>query len=159
MKRPLKEYLRAIWIKPLTALSELPMPALMRSQLQRMRGVTIGKGSKIGYGVYIEDRSPDHVHIGENVWVTAKCIILSHKLDYNIYSDYFSDDKMNSVFITGETRIEDFVYIGVGTIIMPGVKIGKGAVVGAGSVVTKDVQPYTVVAGNPAKLIKVIKQY
>ena len=46
------------------------------------------------------------------------------------------------------------VWIGAGAIIMPGLTIGEGAVVGAGAVVTRDVDPYTVVAGNPARLIK-----
>ena len=50
--------------------------------------------------------------------------------------------------------IEDDVWIGTGSIILPGVKIGKGAVVAAGSVVTKDVEAFTVVAGNPAKFLK-----
>jgi len=50
--------------------------------------------------------------------------------------------------------IENDVWIGAGSIIMPGITIGKGAVVGAGAVVTKDVQPYTVVAGVPARPIK-----
>lgn len=50
--------------------------------------------------------------------------------------------------------IGEDVWIGAGSIILPGVKIGDGAVIGAGSVVTKDVQPYAIVAGNPAKLIR-----
>ena len=50
--------------------------------------------------------------------------------------------------------IEDDVWICGGATIVPGVKIGKGAVVAAGTVVTKDVEPYTVVAGNPGRVIK-----
>ncbi len=53
----------------------------------------------------------------------------------------------------GEVAIEDDVWIGANVTILPGVTIGKGAVVGAGAVVTKDVVPYTVVAGVPAKVI------
>ena len=52
------------------------------------------------------------------------------------------------------TIIEDYVWIGTRAIILPGVRIGKGAVIGAGSVVTKDVGEYEFVAGNPAKFIK-----
>lgn len=51
-------------------------------------------------------------------------------------------------------NIEDDVWVGAGAIILGGVTIGKGAVVGAGSVVTKNVEPYTIVAGNPARKIK-----
>jgi maltose O-acetyltransferase len=50
--------------------------------------------------------------------------------------------------------IEDDVWIGARVIILPGVKIGKGSIVGAGAVVTKDVEPYSIVAGVPAKLIR-----
>ncbi|MCZ8192279.1 MAG: DapH/DapD/GlmU-related protein, partial [Microcystis sp. LE19-338.1B] len=50
--------------------------------------------------------------------------------------------------------IEDHVWIGFNVGILKGVTIGKGAIIGAGSVVTKDVEPFTVVAGNPAKIIK-----
>ena len=60
----------------------------------------------------------------------------------------------------GETKpvvIEDDVFIGARAIVLKGVTIGKGAVVGAGSVVTKDVPPYSVVAGNPARMIKELR--
>ena len=50
--------------------------------------------------------------------------------------------------------IEDGAHIGIGSIIMPGVTIGKGAVIGAGSVVTKDIPPYCVAVGVPAKVIR-----
>ena len=50
--------------------------------------------------------------------------------------------------------IEDDVWIGARAIILPGLRIGKGAIVGAGSVVTKDVPPYAICVGNPARVIK-----
>ena len=53
--------------------------------------------------------------------------------------------------------IEDKVWIGIGATILPGVRLGYGCIVGAGSVVTKDVPPLTVVAGNPARIIKRIE--
>ncbi len=57
-------------------------------------------------------------------------------------------------FVGGGVIIEDDCWIGAGAIILNGITIGKGSVVGAGSVVTKDVPPYTIVAGNPARKIK-----
>lgn len=57
-------------------------------------------------------------------------------------------------FSKGDTVVDDDVWIGYGSIIMSGVHIGQGAIVAAGSVVTKDVPPYTIVGGNPAKVIK-----
>ena len=62
----------------------------------------------------------------------------------------------DEVFI-GPIVIEDKAWIGINSTILPGVRIGYGAIVGAGSVVTKDVPPMTVVAGNPAKFIKKIE--
>ena len=56
--------------------------------------------------------------------------------------------------ITKPITIKDNVWVATGAIVLPGVTIGEGAVVAAGSVVTKDVEPWTVVGGNPAKFIK-----
>lgn len=58
---------------------------------------------------------------------------------------------------TKPVHIEDDVWIGSRATILPGVRIGKGSIIGANSVVTKDVMPYSIVGGNPAKLIKVRK--
>jgi acetyltransferase-like isoleucine patch superfamily enzyme len=55
-------------------------------------------------------------------------------------------------------RIGNKAWIGFNVIILKGITIGEGAVIGAGSVVTKDVEPFTVVAGNPAKIIKKITE-
>lgn len=56
--------------------------------------------------------------------------------------------------VVGEIEIADDAFIGAKTIILPGISIGEMSVIGAGSVVTKDVEPWTVVGGNPAKIIK-----
>lgn len=61
--------------------------------------------------------------------------------------------------IFGKVIIEDWAYIGAFSQIMPGVTIGEGALVAAGSVVTKSVAPYTVVGGNPAKYICTTEEY
>lgn len=54
----------------------------------------------------------------------------------------------------GDTVLDNSCWIGMRAMLMPGVKLGEGCVVAAGSVVTKDVEPYTIVGGNPAKVIK-----
>lgn len=61
---------------------------------------------------------------------------------------------MSSPIETAEIHVEDEVNIGVGAILVPGVRIGKGAKIGAGSVVTHDVPAYSVVAGNPARVLR-----
>ena len=63
-----------------------------------------------------------------------------------------------STIITKPIIIEDHVWINPNSIILPGVVIGKGAIIAAGSVVTKNVDPFTMVAGNPAKYIKKVPQ-
>ncbi|MNP73102.1 Maltose O-acetyltransferase [compost metagenome] len=75
-------------------------------------------------------------------------IILSHFHPTETISEFYGD------LIKKKVVINDGVFIGVGAIILPGVTIGKGALIGAGAVVTKDVPEYTIVGGNPAKVIK-----
>jgi len=58
----------------------------------------------------------------------------------------------------GEVKVEDLVKIGAGTVLCPGVKIGRNALVGAGSVVTKDIPEDAVAAGNPARVMKKIDE-
>jgi len=82
--------------------------------------------------------------IGNNVSISYRCNIMSGGHDAN--SKKFSADHRPIV-------IKNYVWIGVGATILRGVTIGEGAVVAAGAVVTKDVKPYTIVGGIPAKVI------
>ncbi len=81
-------------------------------------------------------------------WVSTSPVFIRgrNKLHY-----HFSQHEYKSVT---RTIIEDDVWIGINTIIMSGITVGKGSIVGAGSVVTKNVEPYSIVAGNPAKIIR-----
>ncbi|MFM2061305.1 MAG: hypothetical protein RLZZ507_975 [Cyanobacteriota bacterium] len=112
---------------------------------------------KIGHEVYIGDFSSIiaaecEVTIGKSTIIAqyVKLIGINHAYiakDKTIQEQYMDMTKK------GITIGED-CWIGAGACILPGVKIGDGAVIGAMAVVTKDVEPYTVVAGNPAKVIK-----
>ena len=104
---------------------------------------TIGKNSVINGKCRLDNKA--NITIGENVSVSQEVIILT--ADHDMDSPYFSGR-------TNPVIIEDYVWIGTRAVIMPGCVIGKGAVVAAGAVVTKSVQPYEVVAGVPAKVIK-----
>jgi virginiamycin A acetyltransferase len=68
--------------------------------------------------------------------------------------NFLLNDSFKDVFSRGPIIIENEVWIGYGSIIMSGIKIGKGAIIGAGSLVVKDVPPYAIIGGNPAKIIK-----
>ncbi len=67
---------------------------------------------------------------------------------------FFANTYFQDAFSKGPIIIEDEVWIGFGATILSGVKIGKGAIIAAGSIITKDVPPYAIMGGNPAKLIK-----
>lgn len=94
-------------------------------------------------------RSP--IRIGNNVMLAERVQIIggNHAFDRtNIPINQQGEGKQGAI------TIEDDVWIGASAIVLTGVKIGKGSVVAAGSVVTKSVEPYFIVGGNPAKLIK-----
>ncbi|RKD20443.1 hypothetical protein BCY91_02165 [Pelobium manganitolerans] len=76
---------------------------------------------------------------------------------YSILSKFFknSTSKNSDKISKGSVLIEDDVWIGSNAVILSGVTIGRGAIIGAGSIVTKDVKKYTIVAGNPAKEVKI----
>lgn len=112
-------------------------------RLYRPNRIKIGNHTVINYGVLLDGRSG--LRIGDNVSISEGSAILS--LQHDIDDEGFELEG-------GEVVIEDYVFVGAHAMIMPKVRIGKGAVVGAGAVVTRDVEPYTVVGGVPARFIR-----
>lgn len=110
----------------------LPGAGRLRVALHRLRGVKIGDDVWIGSEALIETACPQCVKIGSRVIIGIRTTILAH----------FQE-------LMG-VEIKDDVYIGACAVILPGVTIGQGSVVSAGSVVTTSVPPMTVVQGNPA---------
>lgn len=90
-----------------------------------------------------------NIKIGSNIMVAANSYIING--DHN-YSDELS--VRNSNHVTKDILIEDNVWIGANCLILKGVTIGEGAIIGAGSVVIKDIPPYSVCVGSPCKFIK-----
>lgn len=124
---------------------------LLRSLLlsfYRLQGVKIGHNTMISLGAKI-DVHRGNVTIGDNCLITSGVKILSHDGASRMIN---IDDWGN-----GEVVIGNNVFIGVNAVILRNVTIGDNSVVGAGAVVSKDVPPATVVAGNPAKVIKELK--
>jgi acetyltransferase-like isoleucine patch superfamily enzyme len=105
--------------------------------------ISIGDNSVINRFTYLDGRVP--LTIGDNVNISHYTLIQT-----------LTHDPQNPDFIClcKPVEIKNHAWIGARAIICPGVTIGEGAVVGAGAVVTKDVDPYTIVAGNPARFIK-----
>lgn len=110
-------------------------------------GIVIGNNS--GLGINCKVRGP--LTIGDDVMMGPDVMIFVSN-----HQTSRTDIPMRGQGSTSRKRviIEDDVWIGARVIILPGVKIGKGSIIGAGAVVTKDVPQYSVVAGNPAKIIK-----
>lgn len=114
----------------------------MHARFFDLRHITIGTDTIIGEKVFLDGRAK--IAIGNHVDIASEVMI------YNSQHDIESDD-----FIAkdGPVIIEDYVFVGPRSIILPGVKIGLGAVVAAGAVVTKSVEPFSVVGGVPARAI------
>lgn len=104
------------------------------------KNIKIGSLCKINSGVYLQGYND--ITIGNRVGISMRVMLLD--------SGIGTDGKHFNSYI----HIEDDVWIGAGAIILPGVTIGKNSIIGAGSVVTKNVPANTVYAGNPAKFIK-----
>lgn len=128
---------------------------LLRPLIHKWRGVKIGKNIFIGIEVMFDSVYPEKIFIGDGCIITNRVQILAHNRDLNNYKK--GDKIRNKGYIVKEVVIENDVVLGIESIILPGVTIGTGAVVAAGSVVSKDVEPYTMVAGIPAKKIREFK--
>ncbi len=112
----------------------------LRVWLHRWRGVHIGTNAWIGTDSILETEYPYLISIGNCASIGIRCVIIGHFRG-------MAATRLGEISV----RIEDYAFIGPGSIVLPNVTIGRGAVVMAGSVVTKSVAPMTMVQGNPAK--------
>ena len=99
----------------------------------------IAKSARISFGAKLDKTYPKGIHIGEESYIASGAIIFSHDYSKDLKTDIFIGKRC---------------FVGANAIIMPGIKIGDQVIVGAGSVVTKNVESNTIVAGNPAKVLK-----
>lgn len=104
--------------------------------------IRIGNNTIINYGTTIDNRGD--ILIGDNVSISRECLLLTADHEVNSTNFGYRLDKIT---------IQNYVWIGSRAIVLPGVTIGEGAVIAAGSVVTKNVNPYDIVAGIPARKI------
>jgi acetyltransferase-like isoleucine patch superfamily enzyme len=135
---------RRLFLRYLMQLSlEDSCATLLGLRLYTKGGITIGAHSVVDRDCTLDGRGG--IAIGQNVNLAPEVMVLT------AYHDPDSDDFAG---IEKPVVIEDYAWIATRAMILPGVRIGRGAVVGAGSVVTKDVVAGTIVAGNPAKVIR-----
>lgn len=111
------------------------------------RNITLGKNVFINQGCTFMDRGG--IFIGDDVYIAPKVNIITINHDINPYK--------RTITYCKPVYIEDRVWIGLGAIILSGVRVGENSIIAAGAVVTKDVPKNSIVAGNPAKVIKKIE--
>lgn len=116
-----------------------PGATTWRVRLHRWRGVHIGEKVWIGYDAIIETGYPELVTIRDRATIGARVLIMAHNREQQ------------------GVVIEEDVTLGPGVIVLPNVRIGHGAIVTAGSVVTRSVPPKTMVQGNPARPIATVE--
>jgi acetyltransferase-like isoleucine patch superfamily enzyme len=118
------------------------------AKLWRISGVNIGTNTYVYRNVTFGNGGLDPITIGNNCVLTG-CTILGHDASTNKRLGLQPGEWSMQKPVT----IDDDCFIGIGSIILMGVRVGKGSIVAAGAVITKDVPPNSVVGGNPAKII------
>jgi acetyltransferase-like isoleucine patch superfamily enzyme len=123
--------------------------------------ISIGSRTHVGGGTLLAAASS--IEIGDDVLIAFEVVIMdhnSHSLTFrerqHDVRDWIRGQKDWSTVAMAPVRISNKAWIGVRAIVLKGVTIGEGAIVGAGSIVTSDVPPWTVVAGNPARIIRAL---
>lgn len=117
---------------------------LRTAYFRKLYGMNIAPDVRISFKARLDKTNPRCLEIGEKTYIAFDSIILAHDYATRRHGGNFAQ----------KTRIGANCFIGCGAIILPGVTIGDQVIVGAGSVVTKDVPAHSIVAGNPAKIIR-----
>jgi acetyltransferase-like isoleucine patch superfamily enzyme len=128
-----------------------PLPPAGRASLHRRRGVCVGERVFIGTEVFIDDAVPSSVTLEDDVTVIAQTTILGHTYYPRHFHRLLGDEATREGL---RTTIRRGAYLGLRSTILAGVTVGEYAIVAAGSVVTSDVPPYTIVAGVPARVVR-----
>ena len=142
-------------------------PEEVHEYMERIIGKQLPESTTVLPPLYIDYGKP--VSIGKRCFIQQCCTFFGRG-GITIGDDVFIGPKVNLITINHDVNpenrsatygrpivIEDKVWIGINATVLPGVRIGYGAIIGAGSVVTKDVPPMTIMAGNPARIIRKIE--
>lgn len=129
-------------------------PRMMRPWLLRRMGAKVGKGVFIGDHVKIDLNHADLICLEENAHVASGTRLLCHQRNLSDY--HVGDDYAKLGYKLKPIHLCKGSLVGMESFVMPGVTIGEGAIVGAGSLITKDIPAWTIATGRPAKVVKEI---
>lgn len=132
------------------------LPRRVRPWVLKMVGCHIGKGCFIGDNVRIDAGHADMITLEDSVSVAGGTRLLCHQRDFTDY--YVGSDYMKLGYTVKPIVLKKGCLIGMESFVLPGVTVGEGAIVGAGSLVTKDIPAWTVATGRPAKVVRYIPQ-
>jgi acetyltransferase-like isoleucine patch superfamily enzyme len=156
LKRVFKTYRDGFLLKFLMEswlLSPL-LPRKIRPWIVKKIGAKVGKNVFIGSKVWIDSGHADMLILEDYVHIAGECTLLCHQRNLKNY--YIGDDYAKLGYRVEKIHLKKGCLIGQRTMIMPGVTVGEGAIVGAYSLVTKDIPAWTIATGRPAKVVKTI---
>lgn len=130
------------------------LPRRVRPWVLKKIGCHVGKGCFIGDSVKIDSGHSDMITIEDSVSIAGGARLLCHQRDFSDYC--VGDDYMKLGYTVKPIVLKKGCLIGMESFVMPGVTVGEGAIVGAGSMVTKDIPAWTVAIGRPAKVVRQI---
>jgi acetyltransferase-like isoleucine patch superfamily enzyme len=119
------------------------------TMVHRLRGVKIGANCFIDPNAILETAYPENITLGTDVRVAAGAVVMTH-----IKPPHFLRDAGIVPTVVQPVLLDDHCFVGVNAVVMPGVTVGRASVVASGAVVTSNVPPLSMVAGNPARVIK-----
>lgn len=131
-------------------------PRKLRPWILKRLGCHLGKDVFIGDHVRVDAGHAELIYIDDHAHITGGCRLLCHQRDLRHYRK--GDDAAKLPYRLGEIHVGKGVMIGMESMIMPGVTIGDGAIVGAGSLVSKDIPAWTIATGCPARVVKEIAE-
>ena len=138
------------------AITESIAPRRLRPFILKRMGCKVGRGCFIGDNVRIDTGHADMITLEDNVSIAGGSRLLCHQRDFSDYC--VGDDYMKLGYNIKPIVLKKGCLIGMESFVMPGVTVGEGAIVGAGSLVIKDVPAWTIAMGRPAKVIKQIQK-
>lgn len=159
--RVVKQFFRNIRLKRLQnmmdwAIWEPFAPRKLRPRIMRKMGCHVGKGCFIGDHVIIDLGHAEMITVEDGVSIAGGSRLLCHQRDF---SEYFVGSDYNKLrYSIKPIVLKKGCLIGMESFVLPGVTVGEGAIVGAGSLVTKDIPAWTMATGRPAKVVKQIPE-